>query len=430
MLVSAQDFAVALTEMNLLYKGVNNPVRISATGVSEKELIVETSDNISLIDRRLIKVISGREAYVTVGKLAGKDTVWLGKQVFRIRSLPQPTAQLGGIPNDGLPKGKASILAQTSVIASMGAGFAYSLRYQVTSFSLIVVYQNTGAKLFKHNSPQLSEEAKDAVRQAELGDMIIIEGITAKEEKHGFTARLAPIVLNIRGQTSLGNLQNSSYARIFKLKTDTSYLSSNSIEIAHELATMEDGVLDLFSYSKNGIIRTENVFANSNLVKITEFNDYNESTWTKEWINGSFWYYKRFEKDILGISAGINNNLTLFANKDFANCHQYNITAGRLNQQDSVCYSTLEKELLILFLEYEQTPIGPFTAYYPNGQIKTQGNLNIVRSEPRPEYIWCGTGINYYDYQDHSVMHGTWSFYKPDGSLLETREYDMGVLVK
>ncbi len=53
---------------------------------------------------------------VTISASITRDgkTKTVGSQEFRVRSLPQPTAQLGGIPNDGLPKGKAAVSAQTS----------------------------------------------------------------------------------------------------------------------------------------------------------------------------------------------------------------------------------------------------------------------------------------------------------------------------
>ena len=51
----------------------------------------------------------------------------MGSVKFRVRRLPQPIAQLGGIRNDGLPKAKAQVMAQSIVLASMGEGFAYDL---------------------------------------------------------------------------------------------------------------------------------------------------------------------------------------------------------------------------------------------------------------------------------------------------------------
>ena len=65
----AQQFAVELSAMNLLYKGIENPANISASGVSKENLVVETSPNLKLTDSGTLRVISGREGFVKVGKL-------------------------------------------------------------------------------------------------------------------------------------------------------------------------------------------------------------------------------------------------------------------------------------------------------------------------------------------------------------------------
>ncbi|MBT8327519.1 MAG: gliding motility protein GldM, partial [Bacteroidia bacterium] len=125
---------IAATEMNLLYKGIDNPMSISVPGFSAADINI-SAPGINLRSqgggKYNAKVPGSTNGEITISASLKKGGKRLGSQKFRVRSLPQPTAQLGGIPNDGLPKGKSSVMAQTSILATMGAGFAYNLRYRV-----------------------------------------------------------------------------------------------------------------------------------------------------------------------------------------------------------------------------------------------------------------------------------------------------------
>ena len=123
--VFAQNTALQLTEMNLLYKGLNNPFKVAVDGLDSKDIVLKTSTGLDVKyagEKSFIKVRkkSKRVEYITIGKLAKSDTQWLDTYEFRIRSLPQPTAQLGDLVNDGLPKTAKSIVEQARVVATMG----------------------------------------------------------------------------------------------------------------------------------------------------------------------------------------------------------------------------------------------------------------------------------------------------------------------
>jgi len=198
--VFAPSASIAADEMNLLYIGINNPLTISASGFSDNQINVRASGatltKLPGTGKYNVKVTRGpKEAIISVTTKDGKN---LGKQKFRIRSLPQPTAQLGGIPNDGLPKGRASVGAQSSVIASMGAGFAYNLKYRVTGFKMIMAYKRRPPVQASSSSGALTSQMRGLIKSAKPGDRILIEGIRATESKYGFKANLSPIIITIR----------------------------------------------------------------------------------------------------------------------------------------------------------------------------------------------------------------------------------------
>jgi gliding motility-associated protein GldM len=194
---------IAATEMNLLYKGIDNPMSISVPGFAASDVQISAPGlNLKSLGggKYNAKVPSSTSREVTITASIKRDgkTKTVGSQKFRVRSLPQPTAQLGGIPNDGLPKGKAAVGAQTSIIASMGAGFAYNLNYRVQGFKMIIAYKRKPPVMASSSSGVLTGQMKSMMKSARAGDRILIEGIRATEAKYGFKANLSPIIITIR----------------------------------------------------------------------------------------------------------------------------------------------------------------------------------------------------------------------------------------
>jgi len=194
---------IAATEMNLLYKGIDNPMSISVPGFAASEVKISAPGlNLKSLGggKYNAKVPSSTSKEVTITASITRDgkSKTVGSQKFRVRSLPQPTAQLGGIPNDGLPKGRAAVGAQSMVIASMGAGFAYNLKYRVTGFKMIMAYRRKPPVMASASSGALTSKMRSMIKSAKPGDRVLIEGIRATEAKYGFKANLSPIIITIR----------------------------------------------------------------------------------------------------------------------------------------------------------------------------------------------------------------------------------------
>ncbi len=192
---------IAATEMNLLYVGLDNPMSISVPGFTD--IRVGTSSGLSLSNQgggKYNAKVDGSNREVTISVSVTKDgkTKNVGSEKFRVRRLPNPTAQLGGLPNDGLPKPKAQVQAQSTLIATMGQGFAYNLTYRVTSYRFIFAPARRPATMVSGSGGALTGQMRSMIASAKKGDRILIEGIKAKEAKYGFQANLSPIVITIR----------------------------------------------------------------------------------------------------------------------------------------------------------------------------------------------------------------------------------------
>lgn len=80
-----------------------------------------------------------------------------------------------------------------------------------------------------------------------------------------------------------------------------------------------------------------------------------------------------------------------------------------------------DDQLTALAVQYTDCRVGYYYEYYPGGKIKVAGHykMNTTRS-------WK----NLWNRKFCSVRHGTWMYYRSDGSVEKTEQYDNDVLLK
>ncbi|MBR9861061.1 hypothetical protein GYB22_10025 [bacterium] len=191
--------------MNLLYVGLDNVAELAVEGYKNEDLILTSTAGLNISPAKdglyNLKVDgSSREVYVRICTVKRKDTFELGTKKYRVRRLPNPIAQLGGIPNDGQPRNKAQVLAQTSILASMGQGFAHPLNYRVQSyhFALKPLHPRDSSFEAIGTGSALSAEMRNIISVSGAGDQIIISEIKATEAQYGWEADLSPIRITLR----------------------------------------------------------------------------------------------------------------------------------------------------------------------------------------------------------------------------------------
>ena len=321
------------------------------------------------------------------------------------------------------------ILAQTSVIAAMGAGFAYHLRYEVTGFKLIVEYQNNQPKFFSSNKPTLTKEMRTAISGCNGGDRILIEGIRTVEHRYKFKANLNPIIITVKGKHYPSKIKYD-FARFIYTK-DSIITSHYSSDIIQRLSNMENGQAYLYSGTINAMTTIRIVL--KNLTKSEyQYNEKGQLTSERHQIDSTRFSYIKYINEQKIVQSFINTDLVLYANETFADCRDQSTFYNMLHEADTTCMliDIMLLELYTVYLEDNLSAVNTSTSFYSNEQIKSTGLLLRSKGQEKPDSLFCGTGINYYTFNDHSVMHGTWYFYRQDGTVLETREYNIGVLVE
>lgn len=168
---------ISADKMNVVYRGVENPMTISIPGVGSVTANAQGLSPAGGAGKYMMNAtsIQGREVKISVsGKLPGGETVSDSK-TFRIKDIPRPTGTIRGEDGGG---GPVRMQRQGLEISSVGAAlmdFDFDLKLNVTGFSFKVAGQPT----IKVSGDKLSADAKGALRRAGRGETVQIFDINA-----------------------------------------------------------------------------------------------------------------------------------------------------------------------------------------------------------------------------------------------------------
>lgn len=195
-IVAPPSLSVSATKMNVFYIGVDNPVSISAGGVSPDQINVSISNgSISRSGNEwIVRPESPGKASVSVSAKLGDRMKSMGAVEYRVKNVPDPIAYIAN--SNGGAVNKDIVLASGAIIPRMPADFEFNLNFMITGFKFsgnrkgdIIDYAGAGNSL----TPQM----KDFIRGARRGEKIILEDIFAKGPD-GKTRRLNSIVLTLQ----------------------------------------------------------------------------------------------------------------------------------------------------------------------------------------------------------------------------------------
>ena len=170
--------AISLTKMNVLYIGVDNPVSIAASGGAEQlnPSIVGGGGSLTKTGpgQYIARVNSVTDDCRIVVNVAGKVA---GQQVFRVRTIPDPVATVGGFASgENIPAG--SFRAQGGVGAYI-KDFPFELKYTVTSFSVAADTDDGDIAEATSSGNAWSNQARAIVNRVKGGQTVTIDNIRA-----------------------------------------------------------------------------------------------------------------------------------------------------------------------------------------------------------------------------------------------------------
>jgi len=185
---------ISADKMNVVYRGVVNPISVSFAGISDKDVSV-SAPGLSKVGngKYMMSPQGGNEVTINVaGKLPNGQTV-SDKKVFRIKGIPGPTGTIRG--EMGVVKGPKSNLE----IATIGAklvDFDFDVNLNVVGFNLKV----TGQPTVVVSGDRLNAQCKAVLSKAGRGDQVTISEIKTKLVGAGsyLLPRTAPVIFEIQ----------------------------------------------------------------------------------------------------------------------------------------------------------------------------------------------------------------------------------------
>jgi gliding motility-associated protein GldM len=185
---------ISADKMNVVYRGVVNPLTISFAGVSDKD-VVASAPGLTKVGNGKYQMSPGQGTEVSINVTAklpdGKAVS--DKKVFRIKGIPGPTGTIRG--EMGVVKGPRSNLE----IATIGAklqDFDFEVGLDVVGFNMKIAGQPTVVV----TGNKMNAQCKQVLSRAGKGDQVTISEIKTKLVGAGsyLLPRTAPVIYEIQ----------------------------------------------------------------------------------------------------------------------------------------------------------------------------------------------------------------------------------------
>ena len=168
---------IAADKMNVVYRGVVNPMTVSIPGIPDNK-VSASGTGLAKVSGSKYSMSPGKGREVTI---TASGTLPDGQKVntpatFRIKDIPRPTGTVRGEDGDG---GCVRMQREGISKSSIGAvlqDFDFDLKLKVTGFSFKV----SGQPTVKCSGSRLSSQATGSLKRAKRGETVQIFDITAK----------------------------------------------------------------------------------------------------------------------------------------------------------------------------------------------------------------------------------------------------------
>lgn len=183
--VVAPSATVAPTKMMVMYEELQNPISVSAPGITSDDIIINVEGGKYTKDKNdgdyFVEVNKG--AKIVKVKVSAKDDkgkiVDLGIQEFRVKKVPDPVVKIGDITGGKVEK---------EVLLSIGRVMAVMKDFDFEGFNYVVdsytVSTFRGTFIDKNNKgPKFSNEVIELISNAKTGQRIQFQDICVKSPK-------------------------------------------------------------------------------------------------------------------------------------------------------------------------------------------------------------------------------------------------------
>ncbi len=193
--VGRRSVTVAADKMNVFYIGVDNPVSVSAAGVSTNDLRVSGSGG-------GIRLNGRGSSYVARVSQPGKTSISVSggglrptNFEFRVKRIPDPVASLSR--NTGGAIGTGEFKAQGGLIAEL-ENFDFDAKCDVIGYDLVYVPKRQDPVPVQNPGSRYTDRARRVVNQAKPGDTYYFRNVRAKCPGDNASRKINDMVFEIR----------------------------------------------------------------------------------------------------------------------------------------------------------------------------------------------------------------------------------------
>ncbi|MFH2140858.1 MAG: GldM family protein [Bacteroidota bacterium] len=168
------------TKMNVVYVGVGNPMNIIAADIPADKMHVSiSSGTISSTGPYNYIVKPNKSANSIIISVSGEIdgvTKSFGSHKFRVKHIPNPTAEIAGMKGGTINKNL--LAAQSGIIAALD-NFDFDIMFTIVSYTFSYtdsLYVNS----IQMNGNKFSQKIIDVIKKSEKGDKLYFEDIKAK----------------------------------------------------------------------------------------------------------------------------------------------------------------------------------------------------------------------------------------------------------
>ncbi|HUX94172.1 MAG TPA: GldM family protein [Bacteroidales bacterium] len=186
-----KDAVVAPVKMNILYRGVSNPIEISVPGVSSDKVTASVTNGTIKKVTNGWEVSPGDQNEIVVTVLV--DNKKVSDKIFRVKSIPNPVAIFAEKSEGNISK---DIALKTELLDVELKDFVWDLKFTIKSFTLFCSNEK-GEYEETAKGNKITDKMKSLIADCKVGQNIVFKDIQAIGPD-GRSRNLNPIVLTIR----------------------------------------------------------------------------------------------------------------------------------------------------------------------------------------------------------------------------------------
>ncbi|MBP7507625.1 MAG: gliding motility protein GldM [Prolixibacteraceae bacterium] len=201
--VAVPAVTISPTKMNVMYRGLPNPVSISVPGIPSSDLEVSfTNGSISksgeswIAEPRELDYKGEKTKIIVNAKIDGKLKN-MGEMIFRVKKVPDPKATVARLSTGTIERER--LQAQVGVFATL-EDFDFDLAFEVVGFDMSVPTSGGLTTTLPSSSYKFTDAQKRLLNGLGAGDKVSFENVKAKIEgdKNDPVRILSPIILTVQ----------------------------------------------------------------------------------------------------------------------------------------------------------------------------------------------------------------------------------------